>query len=51
MVDGEIVLTYKNQKGRETFDKKGCLKANPELASTFAKFTKVGESSRTIRIK
>lgn len=51
MVDGEIVLTYKNQKGRETFDKKGCLKAYPELAGRFAEFTKVGESSRTIRIK
>lgn len=51
MVDGEIVLTYKNQKGRESFDKKGCLKANPELASTFAKFTKVGEASRVLRVR
>ena len=50
-VDGELVMTYKAQKGRETFDKKGCLKAYPELAEQFAEFTKTGEASRTLRIK
>ena len=50
-VDGELVMTYKAQKGRETFDKKGCLKAYPELAEQFAEFTKTGEISRTLRIK
>ncbi|WP_395146993.1 YqaJ viral recombinase family protein [Moraxella atlantae] len=50
-VEGELVMTYKNQKGRETFDKKGCLKAYPELAEKFAEFTKVGEASRTLRVK
>lgn len=50
-VDGELVVTYKAGKGRETFDKKGCLKAYPELAEQFAEFTKVGEASRTLRVK
>lgn len=50
-VDGELVMTYKAQKGRETFDKKGCLKAYPELAEQFAEFTKTGEASRTLRVK
>lgn len=50
-IDGELVMTYKAQKGRETFDKKGCLKAYPELAEKFAEFTKTGEVSRTLRIK
>lgn len=50
-VDGELIMTYKNQKGRETFDKKGCLKAYPELAEQFAEFTKTGEASRILRIK
>ena len=50
-VDGELVMTYKAQKGRETFDKKGCLKAYPELAEKFAEFTKTGEVSRTLRVK
>lgn len=50
-VDGELVMTYKAQKGRETFDKKGCLKAYPELAEKFAEFTKTGEASRTLRVK
>ena len=50
-IDGELVMTYKAQKGRETFDKKGCLKAYPELAEQFAEFTKTGEVSRTLRIK
>lgn len=50
-IDGELVMTYKAQKGRETFDKKGCLKAYPQLAEQFAEFTKTGEVSRTLRIK
>lgn len=50
-VDGEIVATYTSQKGRETFDKKGCLKAYPDLAEQFAKFTKVGKESRVLRLK
>ena len=50
-VDGELVMTYKAQKGRETFDKKGCLKAYPELAEKFTEFTKTGEISRTLRVK
>lgn len=50
-VDGELVMTYKASKGRETFDKKGCLKAYPELAEKFAEFTKTGEASRTLRVK
>lgn len=50
-IDGELVMTYKAQKGRETFDKKGCLKAYPELAEQFAEFTKTGEVSRTLRVK
>lgn len=50
-VDGELVVTYKSQKGRETFDKKGCLKAYPELAEQFAEFTKTGEPSRILRMK
>lgn len=50
-VDGELVVTYKSQKGRETFDKKGCLKAYPELAEQFAEFTKVGNPSRVLRVK
>lgn len=50
-IDGELVMTYKAQKGRETFDKKSCLKAYPELAEKFAEFTKTGEVSRTLRVK
>ena len=50
-IDGELVMTYKASKGRETFDKKGCLKAYPELAEKFAEFTKTGEASRTLRVK
>ena len=50
-IDGELVMTYKAQKGRETFDKKGCLKAYPQLAEQFAEFTRTGEVSRTLRIK
>ena len=50
-IDGELVMTYKAQKGRETFDKKGCLKAYPQLAEQFAEFTRTGEVSRTMRIK
>lgn len=50
-IDGELVVTYKAQKGRETFDKKGCLKAYPELAEQFAEFTKTGEPTRNLKIK
>ena len=50
-IDGELVMTYKAQKGRETFDKKGCLKAYPELAEQFAEFTKTGEPTRNLKIK
>lgn len=50
-IDGELVMTYKAQKGRETFDKKGCLKAYPQLAEQFAEFTKVGNPSRMLRVK
>lgn len=50
-VEGEIVLTYKAQKGRESFDKKGCLKHYPELAEKFAEFTTVGEPCRVMRVK
>ena len=50
-VDGELVMTYKNQKGRETFDKKACLKAHPELAETFGEFTKVSNPIRVIKVK
>ena len=50
-VDGELVVTYKSQKGKTTFDHKGCLKAYPELAEQFAKFTKTGEPSRVLRVK
>ena len=50
-IDGELVMTYKAQKGREIFDKKGCLKAYPQLAEQFAEFTKTGEVSRTLRVK
>lgn len=50
-VDDELIITYKEQKGRETFDKKGCLKAYPELAVKFNEFTKIGEPSRTLRVK
>lgn len=50
-IDGELVMTYKAQNGRETFDKKGCLKAYPELAEQFAEFTKVGNPSRMLRVK
>lgn len=50
-VDGEIVATYKTQKGRESFDKKGCLKTYPELADKFNEFTKVGSPSRVLRMK
>ena len=50
-IDGELVMTYKAQKGREIFDKKGCLKAYPQLAEQFAEFTKTGEVSRTLMVK
>lgn len=50
-VGGEIVLTYKESKGRETFDKKGCLNAYPELANKFNQFTKIGNPTRTLKIK
>lgn len=50
-VDGEIVATYKTQKGRESFDKKGCLKTYPELAEKFNEFTKVGKPFRVLRPK
>ena len=50
-IDGELVATYKASKGRETFDKKGCLKAYPELAEKFAEFTKTGEPTRNLKIK
>lgn len=50
-VDGELVVTYKAQKGRETFDKKGFLKAYPDLAEKFDKFTTVGTPTRNLKIK
>lgn len=50
-IGGEIVLTYKTSKGRETFDKKGCLKTYPELAEKFNQFTKIGNPIRTLRLK
>lgn len=50
-VGGEIVLTYKASKGRETFDKKACLNAYPELADRFNQFTKTAKPSRTLKIK
>ena len=50
-VGGEIVLTYKTSKGREMFDKKGCLNAYPELADRFNQFTKTVKPTRTLKIK
>lgn len=50
-VGGEIVLTYKASKGREMFDKKACLNAYPELADRFNQFTKIGNPTRTLKIK
>lgn len=48
-IDGEVILTYKNQKGRETFDKKTCLKSHPELANIFCEFTKTSQPTRVLR--
>lgn len=50
-LDGETIATYKMQKGRATFDKKGFFKDHPELAHLQDTYSKVSEPTRVFKFK